>query len=305
MHKFKCEKFTKKDEELKMKLYLYAKSSHRDTLDNTRRCAALSNMLKKCEPILCTGDYRAAIIARESMDVKNTMGIDAMGNLPHTMERLDMLVYDNEDVTQEMHTQMDDFCTRLYKFGKDIPLDVVDERYFNKHKELYEKAVFFSDEDYKKWFFDFCENSKKYEMALLNGNYFFLDTQKQFLKSFNEVVDEEEYFEVISQTKHLLSGSVHTCLESLASGHKPVFFKRGDKEVLHLELLDKYNIPTASGDTLDALMLSYENIIKNYPKTNPIECFNYQELEKEILKTLKEFAHISPALDYSHYYPDR
>nr|WP_321268164.1 hypothetical protein [uncultured Sulfurimonas sp.] len=288
-----------------MKLYIYAKSSHRDTLDNVRRCAALANMLESCEPILCSGDYRAAIIARDTMDVKNTMGIDAMGNLPHTMERLDMLIYDNEDVTQEMHTQMQEFCTHLYKFGEDLPLDIVDKKYFLEHDEVLKRGVFFSDEDYKKYFYDFCEGSKKYDMPLLNGNYFFLDTSEHFEKSFSQVIDEEEYFEFVSTTKYLLCGSVHTCLEFLASGNKPVFFKRDDKEVDYLELLEKYNIPTAYGDTLDALMISYEDIIKNYPNTKAIECFDVKELEDEILKTLQEFAHIAPALEYSHYYPDK
>jgi hypothetical protein len=285
-----------------MKLYIYAKSSHRDGLDNVRRSAALANMLEECEPTLCTGDYRAASIARDTMGVKYTMGIDAMGNLPHTMERLDMLIYDNEDATQEMHSQMEKFCTKLYSVGKQIPLDVVDKEYFIPHDGAIEKAVFFSDEDYAKWFLDFCKDSKKYDMPLLNGNYFFLDTQEQFAKSFSDVVDEDEYFDIISETKYLLCANVHTCLESLASGHNPVFFKRSDKELEHLELLEKYNIPSASGENLDELMMSFEEIIKEYPRTEPIKLYDITKVKEEIIATFKAYEHIPSSLDYSYHY---
>jgi len=285
-----------------MKLYIYAKSSHRDGLENVRRSSALCKMLQKCNPTLCTGDYRAASIAKDTMGVKNTMGIDAMGNLPHTMERLDMLIYDNEDVTPEMHAQMDEFCTRLYEVGKDIPLDLVDSEYFLKYENVLDKAVFFSDEDYRKWFVDFCKGSKKYDIPLLNGNYFFLDVEEQFLKSFSEVIEEEEYFDTISKSKYLLCGSVHTCLESLAAGNKPVFFKRRDKEPQSLELLEKYKIPTATGENLDALMENFEHIIKNYPHTQEIKMYDASCVEDAILASFKEFAHISPAIDYSYEY---
>ena len=113
-----------------MDLYIYAKSSHRDGLENVRRCSALARMLQEFEPTLCTGDYRAASIAKDTLGIKRTMGIDAVGNLPYTMERLDMLMYDNDEVTQQMHAQMDVLCKSLYNVGEDIPFDIVDQEFF-------------------------------------------------------------------------------------------------------------------------------------------------------------------------------
>ena len=285
-----------------MKTYIYAKSSHRDGLDNVRRASALCNILQKCEPILCTGDYRASSIARDSLGVKDSLGIDAMGNLPHTMERLDILIYDNEDVTKQMHQQMQEYSSKLYTIGKEIPFDIVEKNYFQDQKIVLPKAIFFSDEDYRKWFLDFCKDSKKHDIPLLNGNYFFLDTQKQFEESFSEVIDEEKYEDIISSTEFLLCANMHTCLESLASGHKPVFFQRGEKETLHLELLEKYNIPTAKGNSLDSLMEDFERIIQEYPQTVEILKIDFSAIENEIIQTLKENAHISRAIDYTHSY---
>lgn len=53
-----------------------------------------------------------------------------------------MLIYDNEDVTAEMHEGMNEYCSKLYCIGKDIPRDVVDKAYFTKSKFGIKKALF-------------------------------------------------------------------------------------------------------------------------------------------------------------------
>lgn len=285
-----------------MNLYIYAKSSHRESFENVRRCAALANSLEFCKPTLCTGDYRAASIAKDTLDVKRTMGIDAMGNLPHTMERLDILIYDNQEVDVAMHAQMDAFCSKLYAFGKELPYDIVDANYFEVTQKSVPHAIFFGDDDYHKWFVDFCKDSKKYDLPLLNGNYFFLETAKEYAKSFSEVVDEEEYSDFVKQSEFLLTASVHTCLEVMACGGKPVFFLRQDREVANLELLQKYNIPTAQGANLDALMEDFYRITQEYPELNAMKPYDASWLEEEIQTTFKANEHILPAMDYEYYY---
>lgn len=282
-----------------MDLWIYAKSSHRDGLENVRRCAAMANHLQEFSPTLCTGDYRAASIAKDVLQVNKTMGIDAVGNLPYTMERLDILIYDNDEVTEEMHDEMEDFCTQLYKVGEEIPFDLVDEQFFAPHEQKYEKAIFFGDDDYQKWFVSFCEDSSLHAMTLINGNYFFLDTMQQFQRAFQDVVDEEEYVDRVRSSSSLLSASVHTCLESLAAGNRPVYFRRGDKVVEHEELLGKYGIPVASGKGLDALVDSFESIIKDYPTTKKIQRPDLSSLKARIQKAFDDTSHITPAKNNS------
>ena len=288
-----------------MDLYIYAKSSHRDGLENVRRCSAVARMLQEFEPTLCTSDYRAASIAKDTLGIKRTMGIDAVGNLPHTMERLDMLIYDNDEVTPQMHKQMDAFCARLYKMGEDIPFDLVDEEFFEPSAVTRDKGVFFGDDDYKGWFLNFCEGSAKHDVALLNGNYFFFDSAAKLEKSFKQIEDEEKYFSVIKTTKYLLTASVHAALESLAAGNSPVYFKRGDKDLNTEYLIEKYDIPKVSGANLDTLMGAFDAICKHYPQTKKIEKFDITKIKEQIALTFKEYAHIKPAIDYGYYYADK
>ena len=285
-----------------MQLYIYAKSGHNFGLENVRRASAIFNMLKESDPVLCTADYRAATFAKYNLGATKGVGVDVIGNMPHVMERGDMLIYDDSnEASDTMQSHMKEFCTNLFKVGLDIPFDVVDNSYFDHIENRYKKAIFFADDDYANWFFELVKNSNKQDIPLILGHYFFLGNDDILKDYFSEIIEDEDYKETIKSTKYLLTASVHTALESLASGNKPIFFERKDKEdIQNKDLLEKYNIPIIDGDTLDNLMLNFNNIIKNYPDTNEIKPFDISEIKKEIESTIKKFEMIQPSLDYKY-----
>ena len=286
-----------------MQIYIYAKSGHSFGLENVRRASAICNMLQTQDPILCTADYRAATYAKAELGVKKGVGIDVIGNLPNVMERGDMLIYDDSgEANETMQKHMQQFCKRIYKIGKDIPKDIVDERYFDRTETKRDKVVFFSDDDYSNWFFNLSLNTKPHTIPLLWGHYFFFKNEKQFENHYEEIIDEEQYKQTIQTTKYLLTSSIHSCLESLASGNFPVYFKRLDKEYIeNYELLKKYNIPIIEKEaicSLDPVLDAFEDIIKSYPSVNSIEKFDISKIRGEIEETLKLFETIQPGLDY-------
>lgn len=281
-----------------MQLYIYAKSSHRDGLEHVRRCAALAKMLQEFKPTLCTGDYRAASMAKSELGVRRTMGIDAIGNLRRSMERLDVLLYDGDPLDEEVLAQMEAYCSLFYGVGDAIGYDIVDPIYFEHAKNVRKYGVFFADDDYANSFYDFAEGSAKHDAALLMGHYFFMGNEKRLGASFSEVHESEEYEEFIKTTEYLLCASVQSALESLACGNKPVFFARGDKESGNQELLQKYAIPVACGESFDALMEDFYAITQNYPQTKKIEMFDISNVKKEIAAVFKEYAHIAPSIDF-------
>lgn len=287
-----------------MQLYIYAKSGHNFGLENVRRVSALCNFLKDENPILCTSDYRAATFAKSELGVSKGVGIDVISNLPNVMERGDMLIYDDSnEASQTMQSHMQEFCKYIYKVGKEIPSDIVDNDYFEEHKNTREKVIFFSDDDYANWFLELSEKSKNcHDVPLLWGHYFFFKNEDKFSELYKEVIDEEEYKNTIQTTTYLLTSSIHSCLESIASGNCPVYFKRLDKSnIENYELLKKYGIPIIeieNLESLDEVLIEYEKIIINYPKLKQIQKINIEKIKKEISDTLKLFESIKPSLEY-------
>ena len=283
-----------------MQLYIYAKSGHSFGLENIRRASALHNMLENCDPILCSADYRAATFAKAELGVKKGVGVDVIGNMPNVMERGDMLIYDDSnEASSTMQSHMKEFCTHLYKVGTDIPFDIVDNTFFEQVEKTNEKALFFADDDYAEWFFKLIQTGEKQNIPLIWGHYFFFKNESKIASYFSEVIEEDGYIDTVKSTNYLLSASVHTCLESLASGNHPVFFQRADKPVEHRDLLERYNIPCISEvQTMEELMNSFEQITQNYPQTNPIEKFDISKIKKEIEDTIKKFEMIQPSLEY-------
>jgi hypothetical protein len=283
-----------------MQVYIYAKSGHSFGLENVRRASAICNMIKEVDPILCTADYRAATYAKSELEVSKGVGIDIIGNLPHVMERGDILIYDDSgEASDIMQESMKQFCTHLYKVGKDIPFDIIDNTYCNDKEIKEQKAIFFADDDYAQWFLDFCKDSTKQDLPLLLGHYFFFGNEDKLKPFFSEILEEEQYINTIKTTKYLLSASVNSCIESLASGNYPVFFKREDTlDIQNLDLLEKYNIPTIQGENLELLIKNFNKKIENYPKLHSIKKFDMSKIKKEITDTLEKFKMIQPSLDY-------
>jgi hypothetical protein len=286
-----------------MQLYIYAKSGHAFGLENVRRASALCNLLKECDPILCTADYRAATFAKQCLDVNKGVGIDIIGNLPNVMERGDILIYDDsKEASDTMTLHMKEFCKQLYKVGTDIPFEIVDERFLSKSDTKYEKALFFADDDYSEWFFNLTKNGNKQDIPLLWGHYFFFKNEDKFSEFFDEIIEEDEYIDTIKSTKYLLTSSVHSCIESAKCGNLPVYFRRLDKESIeNIELLEKYNIPiidTNDMDNLDDIIKQFDKTIKNYPELKEIKSFDISQIKGNINKILKVFEAIQPSLDY-------
>lgn len=186
-----------------MQLYIYAKSGHNFGLENVRRACAVFNMLKDTKPVLCTSDYRAATFAKYNLGANRGVGVDVIGNMPHAMERGDMLIYDDSgEASQTMQSHMEKFCTHLYKIGEDIPKDIVDLDYFNSSNHTIKKAVSFADDDYANWFFDFVKDSKRYNLPLLLGHYFFLGNEDILKNHFSKLYEDEEYKEIVCNTTY-------------------------------------------------------------------------------------------------------
>jgi len=281
-----------------MKVYLYAKSGHAIGLDATRRCSAIAKLLqeKNCDPILCTCDFRAGAYAKEQLGIKKYVSVDILSNLPNIMERGDILIYDTDEASDFMETHMEDFCTLLYKIPDDIPYTITDKEFFKKQKKHpIEKLIFFGDDDYNNTLIDICKDSKQTTIPLLWGHYFFLGNEKEFAPYFTNIFEEEEYISCIQKVKHLLSGSLNACIESIECGGKPVLLRREDKEYDE-SLIKKLHLPSIKGNSLDEIIEKFDSIIKDYPKINYTRDSNIDSIVNNISVRIKTYKKLTSSI---------
>jgi len=244
------------------KIYIYAKSGHSFGLDNVRRCSAIYNYLKEFEPTLATCDYRAATYAKEYLGVEVGVGIDLIGNLPHMMDRGDILIYDSDEPSRTMIEHIKQFCTLSYRVGEDIPYDVVDNLFFEKKPTLWKYGLFFGDDDYQNELLSLCGENFTTDVPLVMGHYFFYQNETKLKKIFTNCIDEVCYQDRVRQTKYLLTASVHTALESLHSGNCPVFYRRLDKDVANVQLITQYDIPIVDGKDMRDIINNFKSKIE-------------------------------------------
>ena len=272
-----------------MQVYLYAKSGHTVGLDATKRCAVIANFLKELDPILCTSDFRAGAFAKDNLGVKKYVNIDVVRNLHNMMHRGDILIYETPEVNENMKEEMKEFCTLLYGIGEELNEIIVDESIYIKNENpTIEKTIFFGDDDYHNLLLGIIEDSKKYDINLLMGHYFFLGNEKIFVNHFLNIIDEEEYVQTIQNSKYLLSTSLQTALESLSCGNKPVLFRRIDKSYDE-ELIKKLNLPLIQSDNLEELINQFELIIKDYPIITNDKYTDFKIISSEIKEKIELF----------------
>jgi hypothetical protein len=265
-----------------MQVYLYAKSGHTIGLEATKRCAAIANVLKEFDPILCTSDFRAGAFAKDLLGIRRYVNIDVVRNLHNIMQKRDILVYDTPEANEDMKKDMKEFCTLVYGIDNEIQGIVVDTSIYTKQENpKLEKTIFFGDDDYYNLFLKLLEESGKFNINLLIGHYFFLGNEKIFNNHFSNVIDEEEYVQTIKDSKYLLTASLQTALESLACGNKPVLFRREDK-IYDEKLIEELNLPIIEASSLEELLEKFDLSINEYPIISNFNIVNLENIKKEI-----------------------
>ena len=281
-----------------MNIYIYTQSGHNIGLEQVRRGTVLYKQLKNCNPIMCTSDYRAATFARD-LEVHKGIGIDLIGNLPNLMERSDMLIFDSDEPSDTMRKFMAEYCTHLYEVGVDIPKTLVADEFFAGGDKSIKTTFFFGDDDYQDILLKkLCK--KQVNINILIGHYFFMGNDEKLTSYFNEVIEEEEYFDTILNTQYLLTSSLNAVFESLAAGNSPVFYPREDKNNSNLDLIKEYNIPIVTGDTMTEVVDHFNVVIANYPDTKKLEKVDTSKIIEEISEVIEKYQLISASLEINY-----
>jgi len=172
-----------------------------------------------------------------------------MSNL---MQQGDILYYDSDEVSSELKEDIKEFCGEVFEIGIDLEANFVDDYFKNSFDTKREIGFFYGDDDYDRNIFEFL-GDKKYDFDILNGLYFFIDYEDELLKYFNNVIEEDDYFEFISTTKTLITSSPQAAIENKLAGNNPIFFQRKDKNY-DIKYLKKIGVKIVNIDKLNELL---------------------------------------------------
>jgi len=274
-----------------MRTFYYVHTGHRIGLDRFRRAVAILNLLKDEDITLLTSDYRIAQIARD-FGIDKSVGIDVVRNIPQIANNGDKLIFDSDEANPIMLEDMRSYFSHFIRISDDendtkadgeslispylsgegiLNAVVVNEKYFTTFEKKVELSYFFGDDDYEKDLEKHLAFIEGLNPHLQLGFYYFLDYEAMLEKKFPNHFTFEEYDEMITSSKVLLTASPQAVLDSLAAGGKPIYFQREDYTRDFISLFETLSVPIIEAYDKKALEMVLSKISElEYTKINQI-----------------------------------
>ena len=236
-----------------MQTFYYVNTGHRIGLDRFRRASAIIKELQAYDITLLSNDFRIASISKE-YGFKKGIGIDVVRNIPHIAQRGDQLIVDSNELSPTILEDMQEFFSTMIRFcddpsqkGENIITttqeSIAVDRAFEKAKEKKEGIVlFFGDDDYEEDLLKLLQTQAFKEVDLLMGFYYFFDYDEKLAPYVKRIIDEEAYFETISEAKLLITSSFQAALEASVAQVPVVYFQRADYDPNYETLLKRLGI---------------------------------------------------------------
>lgn len=285
------------------RIFYYAHTGHRIGLDRFHRAAAIINALSEYEITLLTSDYRIAQIAH-TYGIKRSVGIDVVRNIPQIANNGDILIFDSAEANPAMLADMQRYFSLFIRISDDpeeqvypgeylINPYVKDERccnalaidplFFEPARKSEERVFFFGDDDYEEDLFKHKESLSSSSLKLLLGFYFFVNYEEKLKDAFTDLIEPEEYREMILGAKLFVTCSPIAALQALASDSRPIYLQREDYPKDFLPLFKELNIPCADFADKRALeSLIKANVLHEYYKL-PTNAEDVAEFIRKVL----------------------
>jgi len=265
-----------------MKLYYYAHTGHNIGLDRFRRGAAIIEALgEDVEITMLSSDYRIASIAKD-FGIKRALGVDVVHNIHNIAERGSQIIFDSDQIDEALLDEMNNYFSTFIRVSDDPtiakhPSEFLLSPYaegekscsefvfLERYKESSDKSipitVFFSDDDYYKLLHQNVEMFKGLDATLLLGFYNFVDYEDDVAPYFKEIMETEEYDEVIQNSEIFITTSYRSALEAHHCGAKVIFIEREDKDQDLHEILSNIGIDIIKNYDKKQLLNVLENVL--------------------------------------------
>ena len=232
-------------------IYLYAHTNHKEDLDSLRRVKVIYETLKKegLEAEILVNEYRAQLLGKEwglpaATTIETIKDIDAVAEIDDII-----LIDSNEKLEGKVLNYPEHFKKVIYinSSCKDIEFsgaEIIDLFRNNQvivpkveQSEDSEKAIFiYGDSDFEKRVLNNLNKFSNLNIDFYWGIYFFVKYEDIIKKSFNYIVESEDYYEILQNYDIFISSNVQIALEA-AFNKKLVYFlslKETDRCLINL-----------------------------------------------------------------------
>jgi hypothetical protein len=260
-------------------IYLYAYTNHKENLDSLRRVVALYKTLKEqnLESEILINDYRAQLLLKDwgyplATTIETIKDIDAVA----TPE--DLVVIDSpEKIEGKVLDYPNKFKAIIYinSLCKEVKFDnatiintfLDNNLIFSKEKEQTrdKKAIYiYGDSDYNKTILKNSEIFKNKELDLYWGIYFFVKYEDDLAKIFNNIIESEEYYDILIQYQKIITSSIQIAIEARANGAFVEFLELDSLKECYVDILNKNDIKiTKEINNTNNILLPIKNL-NNY-----------------------------------------
>ncbi len=258
-------------------LYLYAYTNHKSDLESLRRVAALYKDLNErgieCEILL--NDYRAQLLLRDwglplATTIETIKDIDAVASIDDIVlidspEKIEGRVLDYPNKFKKV-IYINSSCQEVEFDGADIINIVLDKKIIASNLDVDKKSkdsiFIFGDSDYDKIILKNLDLFKNKNLDLYWGIYFFVKYEDSLKEVFNDIIEPEEYYDILKEYKNIVTSSFQIALESAINGANVQFLKLKDISSCQEELLKSLDIKI-SNIIIDDLSVLLNKKIKN------------------------------------------
>jgi len=219
-------------------IYLYAYTNHKEDLDSLRRVKAIYDSLQKegIEAEILVNEYRAQLLAREwglplATTIETIKDIDAVADID------DIIVIDSPEALEgKVLNYPEHFKGVIYINSSCADVDFNGARVVElfKNEQILcseieshskeDRAIFiYGDSDFDKNVVNNLELFDGLDIDLYWGVYFFVKYEDKLKKSFKNVIESEDYYEMWQDYNIFVTSNAQIALEA-AFNKKSVYF---------------------------------------------------------------------------------
>ena len=221
-----------------MKIYYYIQTGHKKNLDRLKRGIALIKGLKEnnLEVELILNDFRAGLVAKE-FGINSNVTVETIMDVDVLVNRGDTLIIDTDEDKNRIEIyskeynlfRITDDINDVSRYGEKViniaQSPLVDTYYLEKKEKVERIAFFYSDSDSTKEILKQSEFFKEFNFDLILGNYFYLGYEDELAPLFNNIYEPEDYIDIITSSKTIVTSSRQSAIEAKASGAKVIYIE--------------------------------------------------------------------------------